>query len=214
MSEKNSTPEDSSDKQPTPKPEPDKPVSDNPFHPDNLDKLRLDQNFGEMAEVKPAITNVAVRKPNRHEFVRVRPGSEWRFETGCFVDKESREVYVVSAPLRPTMPGDVTSTCLVLTITRNSPIPIIWPLTIPDTERPNRWHESAIEASRLAEADWLRCVADMSAGQYVPYVAAANLPEPEWPDDLTMADYLELAFKDRFIKDTDHPVLRRLRGEI
>jgi len=85
---------------------------------------------------------------------------------------------------------------------------------LPDTERPNRWHESAIEAARLAEKDWLRPVADMAAGQYVPYIAAANLPEPEWPDDLTMRDYLRLAFKDRFVKDTDHIVLRKLRGEI
>jgi hypothetical protein len=54
----------------------------------------------------------------------------------------------------------------------------------------------------------------VAAGQYVPYIAAANLPEPEWPDDLTMGDYLRLAFKDRFVKDTDHIVLRKLRGEI
>jgi hypothetical protein len=144
----------------------------------------------------------------------VREGSEWRFETGCFVDKESREVYLVSPPLWPTMPGDVTPVCLAVTITRNSPVPFLWPLTLPDTERPNRWHESAIEAARLAEAQWLRPVADMVAGQYVPYVAAANLPDAEWPEDLEMADYLRLAFKDRFVKDASHTVLRKLRGEI
>ena len=117
-------------------------------------------------------------------------------------------------PLWPTMPGDVTPTCLALTISRNSPVPFLWPLVLPDTERPNRWHESGIESARLAETQWLRTVADMSAGQYVPYVAAASLPEPEWPDDLTMADYLRLAFKDRFVRDHDHSVLQRLRGEI
>ena len=188
--------------------------SGDPFDPTNLSSLRMSQDFSQMTQVKPAITVVAVRKPNKHEFVRVREGSEWRFETGCFIDKESREVYLVSPPLWPAMPGDVTPTCLAVAVTRNSPVPFLWPLTLPDTERPNRWHESAIEAARLAEKDWLRPVADMAAGQYVPYIAAANLPEPEWPDDLTMGDYLRLAFKDRFVKDTDHIVLRKLRGEI
>ena len=80
--------------------------------------------------------------------------------------------------------------------------------------RPNRWHESGIEAARLSESQWLRSVADMSAGCYVPFVAAAKLPEPEWPADLKMSDLLRLAFQGRFIRDTSHPCLQRLRGEI
>ncbi len=195
-------------------PAPESAGSEDPFDPANLGALRMSQDFAGMTNVKPAITNVGVRKPHKHEFVRVRAGSEWRFETGCFVDKENREVYLVSPPLWPVMPGDVTATCLAVAITRNSPVPFLWPLVLPDSERPNRWHESAIEAARLAESTWLRSVADMSAGQYVPYIASANLPEPEWPDDLTMADYLRLAFSSRFVKDADHPVIRRLRGEI
>ena len=54
----------------------------------------------------------------------------------------------------------------------------------------------------------------MSAGCYVPFVAAAKLPEPEWPNDLTMNDFLRLAFQGRFIRDMSHPCLQRLRGEI
>jgi hypothetical protein len=29
-----------------------------------------------------------------------------------------------------------------------------------------------------------------------------------------MGEILEIAFKDKYIKDLDHPVLRKLRGEI
>ena len=196
------------------KPEP-APVSNDPFDPSNLAKMKLSQDFAAMAAVKPVITSVAVRKPNKHEFVRVRPGSVWRFETGCFVDKDTREVYMVTPELWPVMPGDVTPTALVVAVSRNSPIPFLWPLTLPSSDgRPNRWHESGIEAARLAESQWLRSVADMSAGCYVPFVAAAKLPEPEWPADLTMSDFLRLAFQGRFIRDTSHPCLQRLRGEI
>ena len=181
-----------------------------PFDVVNLHTLRISQDFASMAGVKMVITTVAVRRPRKYEFVRVRAGSEWRFETGCFINKEPWEVYLVSPQLWPAMLGAVTPTCLALTTTRNSPVPFLWPLVLPDTERPNRWHESA----RLAEAVWIRSVANMSAGQYEQYSAVENIPEPEWPGDLTMADYLRLAFTNRFVNDTEHPVLKQLRGEI
>ena len=188
--------------------------SDDPFDATNLNSMRLSQDFATMAAVKPDITNIAVRKPHKHEFVRVRSGTEWQFDTGCFDDQESREVYLVAPKMWPTMPGGVTPTCLVLTVSRNSPVPFLWPLKLPDGERPNRWHESAIEAARKAESNWIRVEADMSASQYVPYVAVANLPDPEWPEDLLISDYMRLAFKSRFVEDLQHPVLKRLRGEV
>ena len=50
-------------------------------------------------------------------------------------------------------------------------------------------------------------------GAYEVYQAAASIPEPEWPD-ITFQEILRVAFKDQFISSQDHPVLRRLRGEI
>lgn len=200
--------------EPMPKPQPPA-VSDDPFDPSNLSRMKLSQDFALMAAVKAVITSVAVRKPNKHEFVRVRAGSEWRFETGCFIEKETRETYLVTPELWPAMPGDVTPTALVVAISRNSPVPFLWPLVLPSSDgRPNRWHESGIRAARLAESQWVRSVADMAEGSYVPFVAAAKLPEPEWPSDLTMNDLIRLAFQARFIRDMSHPCLQRLRGEI
>ncbi len=51
----------------------------------------------------------------------------------------------------------------------------------------------------------------MSLGAYEIFEAASDLPDPEWPE-VTFQEVLEIAFRDRFIKDFDHPVLRRLRG--
>lgn len=122
-------------------------ASDNPFSPENMAKMKLSQDFSGMAAVKPVITNIAVRKPYNHEFV-IRAGSDWRFETSCFVDKETRDVYLVAPELMPQISGDLTPKALVLTISRNSPVPFLWPLTLPSGDgRPNRWHESAIEAA-------------------------------------------------------------------
>lgn len=180
----------------------------------NLDRLRLTQDFAAGASVKPVLTTVAVRKPNRHEFVRVRAGEAWRFQTGTFTQKDSRETYLVAPELWPTLPGEVQPTLLVIVMSRLSAVPFVWPLTLPGADgRPNRWHESAIEAARLAESQWVRVVADMSAGFYVPYAAQGDLPEPGWPD-VTLPELLRLAFGQRFIADVSHPVLRQLRGEV
>jgi hypothetical protein len=48
-------------------------------------------------------------------------------------------------------------------------------------------------------------------GTYLEAVAA--FPEPQWPD-MSLQKVLAMAFKDRFIDSLDHPVLKRLRGEI
>ena len=180
----------------------------------NLQSLRLSQDFGAMAGVKPVITTVAVRKPGKQEFVRVRPGTEWRFDTCCFFDAESDEIYLVAPELRSVLGSEAKPTLLAVSISRNSPVPFLWPLALPNSDgRPCRWHDSALEAAGLAERSWIKVVSDRSASCYVPHVATGNLGEPSWPDDLTLTDLLRLAFAGRFIASTDHPILRRLRGE-
>lgn len=187
--------------------------SNDPFA--NLESLRLSQDFSGMANVKTVLTSIAVRKPNRHEFVRVRAGDGWKFSTATFTDKELRETYLVSPNIREQLAGEVTPTALFLTISRNSPMPFLWPIPLPGPDgRTNRWYESAFEAAKLAEQSWLRVAADMSAGCYIPQVAQGELPDPVWPEDLALESYLRLAFKDRMISDFQHPMLRRLRGEI
>lgn len=190
------------------------PDGDDPFSPSELHKLRLSQNFPNLSQVKPVLTHLAVRKPHRQEFIRVRSGVEFRFPTGCFVDKESRETYLVAPEVHDLLAADVVPTMLVVCLSRNSPVPFLWPLTLPGVDgRPNRWHESAMESAMLAETRWLKVVSDLSAGQYVPMVAYGDLPEPDWSIVPSIAELLKLAFKERFINRPEHPVLKRLRGE-
>jgi hypothetical protein len=53
----------------------------------------------------------------------------------------------------------------------------------------------------------------MSLGAYEVFEATGDLPPPEWPD-LPFQELVRIAFRDRFITDPGHPVLRRLRGEV
>ena len=80
-----------------------------PFDPASL---RLSQDFASSIGVKRVLTVVPCRKPNRHEFVRVREGDQWRLETGVFEDKVNRDTYLVARELWPELLGEVLPVCL------------------------------------------------------------------------------------------------------
>ena len=179
-----------------------------PFDPASL---RLSQDFASGIGVKKVLTTIPCRKPNRHEFVRVRPEEAWRLETGVFEDKINRDMYLVQPSLWGELLGEVTPVCLFSSITKQGDL-FLWPCKLPGADgRSNSWNESALEAARLAETRWVRMCANMAAGMYDVFEAQGELAEPEWPE-LTFPEVLKLCFKDRFIQDIDHPAIKALRG--
>ena len=90
----------------------------------------------------------------------------------------------------------------------------LWPCKLPGADgRSNSWNESALSAARLAETQWIRLSANMPGGMYDTLQATGQLPEPEWCD-LSFKEIMKLCFKDRYIDDVDHPLLKALRGEM
>jgi hypothetical protein len=63
-----------------------------PFAPENL---RLSQDFAETVGVKKVLVTIPVRKPGAQDFVRVRPGPEWRENFPIIDLKDDREEFVV-----------------------------------------------------------------------------------------------------------------------
>jgi len=181
-----------------------------PFDPESL---RLGQDFGATIGVKKVLTVVPCRKPNRHEFVQVRSGEDWRLQTACFEDKVNRETYIVERSLWSEMAGEIYPVALLLAVNRQGDT-FLWPVKLPGPDgRSNTWNDSALAAARLAEESWIRVSANMAGGMYDSFVASAELADPEWPE-ISFSEILKLCFRDRFIQDIDHPVLRALRGEV
>lgn len=179
----------------------------------NLSRLRLSQNFSESIGVKKALLTVPVRKPNRQEFVRVHPDEDMHLETAVLEIKEDREVYLVEPELWPDLAGELTPKALFMTINRQGVV-TLWPVRLPGEDgRHDEWNRSALEAAQMAMKKWIRVAANMSLGAYEVYEASADLPDPEWPD-LDFQQALKIAFKDRFVQSLNHPVVRRLRGEV
>jgi hypothetical protein len=177
----------------------------------NLKRLRLSQDFAEGISVKKVVTTIPVRKPNRQEFIQVRPGEDWRLQTCILSLKEEREVYLVDPRLWPDLSIEIVPTVLFMSMNRQGVI-FLWPVKLPSGDgRHDHWGRSALEAANMAESGWIRISANMGLGAYEVYRAQGDLPDPEWPD-ISFEEIIRIAFKDNFIKDFEHPVVRRLRG--
>lgn len=199
------------------------PPSDESESPDSLDSeapdpfdpeaLRLSQDFAHLADVKPILATVPVRKPGKQDYVRVNVDPDYQLTTAILQLKEEREDYIVAPNVRSELFGELVPVTLFTAINRQGVV-FLWPCRIPDeTGRTISWHESALEAVEIARDKWVRISADMSLGAYRIFVANGQLPDPEWPSE-SFRELLKIAFKARYIDSLDHPVLKRLRGEV
>ena len=177
----------------------------------NLNALRLPQNFGETLGVRKAITRVPVRKPNKTDFFRVRPGEEWRFETMILEIKDEGETYVLMPEVWDAIQELLRPAMLHVGIDRRNNVFLI-PIPLPGEDgRRNSWHQSMAEIVVMAEDKWVRTAANKGVGGYDVYIAEAKLPEPEWPD-LPLDELMKIAFRDKIITSADHPIIRQLLG--
>src|SRR5262249_43815964 len=88
----------------------------------------------------------------------------------------------------------------------------LWPIRLPaPDDRKTEWPRSAREAAELAMTRWVRVKANMSLGAYEIFEAPGVVAEPVWPE-LSYAELLRIAFRERIITAFDHPVIKRLRG--
>jgi hypothetical protein len=179
-----------------------------PFDPASL---RLDPSE-ELIGIKRVIGNVPIRKPKRQEFVRVRPEPAFRLDVAILELEEEGDSFMVAPGLRAELADELKRVTLFTTVNRAGGA-FLWPIRLPDaTGRRNPWAESARRGAELAMREWTRLSSNRAAGQYDLAVAAATLPEPEWPE-LPFKELLRLAFREAMISSVDHPAIRRLRGQ-
>ena len=101
---------------------------------------------------------------------------------------------------------------LALTVDQGGTV-FIWPLVIPDEERPLDWHSSGMEADVFALESWVRMQSNQSLGACEIFRAQGQLSEPAWPEE-TWQELVKMAFRKKIIDAADHVVLQKLRGEL
>jgi hypothetical protein len=197
---------DSPDRVDTPAPGPD------PFDPASL---RLSQDLSVGAGVQKAILKIPVRKPSKGAFCRAHLSDAYRIAAAVIdPDDGNREVYLVPQALQPALATEPTlkPVLLVAAIDRQGVL-FLWPAGLPKGERDCDAWSSMRKAIDAATRRWVRVTWSDGLRAYEVSYPTADLGEPNWPD-LTFSRMLGIAFKDRLITTLDHPILRRLRGEV
>jgi hypothetical protein len=184
----------------------------NPFDPASL---RLTGDLSATAGVKKALLTIPVRKPDKSWFIRTHPDEAYRLETALLELKEDREMYLVAKPLWPELATEPTfKPWALFTAVNRQGVLFLWPVRLPGPDgKVDDWSKSALEAADMARTGWVRVTSNMALGAYEVYQATGILPEPVWPEQ-PFPELLRIAFKGRFIDGLDHPILRRLRGEV
>ncbi len=183
----------------------------------DLTSIKLSQDFIAMAAVKKLITSVPVRKPHRQEFIRVKPGEENRLLTYVMEDKDFRDSYLVQPQLWQTLldrlPGDMVAKVLFVTLNRQN-ILSVWPIRPPGPDgRIDEWNRTAMEGALMAQERWIKVSSNIALGAYELTPAPGNIADPQWPD-ITFKEIVNIAFKGKVIDTMEHPVIRRLLGEV
>jgi hypothetical protein len=167
--------------------------------------------LGDIGVTKEMVT-CPVRKPNKQEFVRVHPGTEYQLRADILVLKEEYETYLVMPAVAAALPGETRRVNLRLTVNRQGAV-FLWPVPEPTLDgREKGWGTSARAAAISAETKWVRMVSNMPQGAYDLFAAPGILGTPVWPDK-SLRDILAVAFGESFIiRGAGHPVVKRLMG--
>ena len=179
----------------------------------DLARYRLSQDFAASAGVTKLLTTVPVRKPSPHTFVAFSERPDYRMDTVLLSHKEENEFYLLAPEVAQACQDEGKPFTLYTYVTRAGNIGI-WPVRLPDCDgRDIDWWRSARDAATMFPECWVRIKSSKELGAYEVFQATGELEPPVWPP-MGFADLVKLAFRDKIIETMDHPVLRRLRGEI
>ena len=186
-----------------------------PLDPFDPERLKLSQDFAADLGVKKAMLTVPVDKPKPEWWVRVRPEETYRLQTLILNMKEDREKFLIAPELRHELVTEpMVSAQAIFTAVNRQGVVFLWPVRLPGPDgKIDQWSKSAMEAATMAMTGWIRMASNMALGAYDCWETTAPLPEPQWPD-MPFKELLKVAFKDHYLDTLDHPVLKRLRGEL
>jgi hypothetical protein len=193
------------------KPQPSNAAAADPFDPMNLG---ISTDYAAAINVKPSAKPFELRKPNDQEFVRSSPRKDHHLVVGSIADKQDvGKIYIVASallePIRAEFARAVRGVELVLAQSLAG-ASLVWPVPLAE-DRGGKWNSTQRAACEQSKARWTNMASEK--GQYE--VTTVNNPrEVDWDSFPSFRDVLRQAAAERLIDSMDHPLLRKLRGEI
>jgi len=179
----------------------------------DFEKFRLSQDFEGMVGIKKEILIVPVRKPDRQVWFQVHPDVNWRTQFAIIEIKEDRETYLVSPQIYQELLGECVPKFIFACQTRQG-VTFFWPVKMPGPDgRLDSWNQSALQIVTEYAGRWIRVISNLGASGYEVYTAEAEFPSPVWPSE-GFHSLLKKAFRGKIVDSLDHPIIKRLRGQI
>jgi hypothetical protein len=178
----------------------------------DLKKFCIDQDFAAHVQARKKAVSVPVQRPDRQHWIFIHPDRAWRMTVGVLDDKANRRTYVVEPMIVPEVADDLIPKLLVAYATRQGTA-CLWPIRMPDEEgRIDTYNESALVIVEQYAGQWIRVMSNQSDRCYdVLETPKLDLPTPKWPEG-GFPWMFDTAFKNRVIRDLNHPLLQTLRG--
>ncbi len=180
----------------------------------DMESMRLDTDYTKLAATTREQSSIPTEKPGKHDFFRVHPHN--MMDASVLQNEADGFCYIVSPGVAVMLEGNLAKPKTLYLWMNRAGTYGIWPCGLPlddGTDYP-AW-QSAHAVCQTAMQRWLRIAWNKSANGYDMIFVSDNVrvPEPAWPT-ASLSEILGKAFKGRIITDLDHPVLRRLRGEV
>ena len=155
-----------------------------------------------------------LRAPNEQEFFRTSPQKNHHLVVGSIADKQDMgRVYIVSGVLleevKLKFPKAVRAVELVLTQILAG-ASLVWPVPLAE-DRGGKWNSTQRAACEQGKTRWTNKTS--GRGEY-DILTVNNPKEVDWDSFPPFRDILRQAASERLIDSLEHPLLKKLRGEI
>ena len=162
------------------------------------------------SKIKPTMIPIG----RRDDQTWIQYHKEWMFRLNCIKRKADKTYFVVERKALPYCKEWVKPFKFFIGVTASN---AIFLLDVPEDTEDDKgfgrsWHESAQQTVIAGREGWIRVVSNRSAGGYDVKYPEGNIGEPTWPD-VTLEEILNIAFRDRIIKDGEHKLIKDLRGQ-
>jgi hypothetical protein len=174
-------------------------------------KTPVDSRLDPKAPIKPAsFSKLEVRKPPADHYVHVHPDPDFNGVFPLYADSlvKRYEPYLIAPELMDTLPPQVKVNVkwvrLAVAVT-DTGLLFLWHVAQTGSE----FHESGDSCILTTMTVWKKVIPEGSGYRMEP--PEVSLADPVFPG-WRFEEYLTRAFKDRYIDNLNHEIIKRLRG--
>jgi hypothetical protein len=155
--------------------------------------------------------SIEVRKPKRQEWFRSHP--EMFGEISILRRESTGDFYVVDPALLQELVEETREAYIAAAISYEGAL-FLWPIIKPKTDGSGiQLFENDLADLSLSRECWIRRQWVFGSKSYRVDQANTDRP-PEWPENTSISDWVQRAFRGRFIDNLDHQLVRQLRGDL